>query len=193
MSGTEVISLTELLATTHRPLTVDDLDRLPDDDWRYELVDGSLTMSAAPTPRHQIAATRLHDLIQSVARPALQSISGGAGILLSDDTFLIPDLVVVRADADLSQASYRTGDVVLVVEVVSPSNASHDLVLKRSVYARHAIGSYWIVDTRREPRITVLELDDTGSGYWVAHEIGPDESVRLTRPFAITLTPADLT
>jgi Uma2 family endonuclease len=120
------------------------------------------------------------------------TLAGGAGILLDDQTVLIPDVVVVRSGADLGGRGLAPADVVLVVEVVSPSNASIDLVLKRAVYAGHGIGSYWIVDTRAERRITVLELNDTGAGYRVAREIGSPESVRVARPFEVTLTPGDL-
>lgn len=37
-----------------RPLTRDDLDRMPDDGHRYEVIDGALIMTPAPSPLHQI-------------------------------------------------------------------------------------------------------------------------------------------
>ena len=42
-----------------RPFTVEELDRMPDDGHRYELLDGSLVVSPRPGMPHQVVATRL--------------------------------------------------------------------------------------------------------------------------------------
>lgn len=193
MGGTPVSGLSELLATTRGALTVDDLDRLPrqpDDGRRYELVDGSLIVSPAPTLRHAVAVKRLYDVLLPAGGERGDVFPGGAGLRFSHDTELVPDLFVVRPDTDFTLRALPPSDVLMVAEVVSPSNAANDLVLKRALYARYGIAAYWILDVRAEPTMTVLELD--GDAYRVVHEIGPDESVRLSRPFSVTLTPAEL-
>lgn len=54
-----------------RPFTVDDLERMPDDGMRYELLDGELYVSAAPSKRHQRLLKRLLRLIDDhIAQPA---------------------------------------------------------------------------------------------------------------------------
>jgi Uma2 family endonuclease len=52
-----------------RPLVRDDLDRMPDDGHRYQLLDGSLLVSPAPRLRHQRAVFRLARLLGD-ARPS---------------------------------------------------------------------------------------------------------------------------
>ncbi len=48
-----------LLRTRGRDWTWADLERLPErDGHRYEIIDGSLHVSASPTPRHQLVASR---------------------------------------------------------------------------------------------------------------------------------------
>ena len=190
---TEVSGLAQLLATSAgaRPLTVEDLFELPDDSWRYELVDGSLIMSPPPPLRHDNVSHALLRLLWATLGPD-RVRKPDSGIVLDDGTFLIPDLIVLSASADLTGKGYRVEDVELVVEVVSPTNAANDLVLKRHVYARHGIGHYWLVDSRDELRITVLRLDGSGKQYEVEHEIAPGETVVLTHPFPITLAPVEL-
>lgn len=46
-------------------LTIDDLGGLPDDGHRYELIDGSLLVTPAPSPWHQIAVLRLTQLLEA--------------------------------------------------------------------------------------------------------------------------------
>jgi Uma2 family endonuclease len=186
----EVMGLSNILATMPPdPFTVDDLAQTPADGRRYELVDGSLIVSAAPVPRHQVAATRLYDLIRDRHGPGLLVLVGGAGIAFGNDRLLVPDLVVVRADADLAGRHLRAADVVLVAEVVSPSNAAHDLVLKRSVYEDAHVPHYWIVDTRERPSITLLDHD--GQRYR-ERALGPDDEAPVVQPFRLTIRPRDL-
>lgn len=144
-----------------RALTLDDLQALPDDGRRYEIVDGSLIVSPPPSPWHQSVATVVQLELERAAPPSLRVLAGGAGIGLRDDRFLVPDVIVVMADAVRRGAKlFDSSDVALVVEVVSPSNAVHDLVTKRAVYAAHGIDHYWIVDSRGEPSLIVLRRRD---------------------------------
>lgn len=188
---TEVSGLSELLAMRiPRPLTVDDLFRLPDDGWRYELVDGSLIVSPPPVTNHQRTVVRLTSVIGGLVPQGFEPVHEVA-LEIDVSNTLVPDLVVARSDA-FGRRSFTPADLLLAVEVLSPSNARNDLVLKREVYASVGIPNYWILDGRSEPRITVLSLDAGGRRYDVVHEIGPGQSVTLTQPFPITLTPEEL-
>jgi Uma2 family endonuclease len=169
------------------PFTVEELDRLPNDARRYELLDGVLVVSPRPTTIHQAVLGRLHGLLSSVSpddflvvpEPALQ---------LSAKTEFAPDLVVVPID-DVGDSKF-TKPPLLVVEVRSPSTAIIDLNRKKTAYERFGVPSYWIVDPDpAQPEVTVFELRN-GRYVTVAITTAP---FTVERPFPVTLNPAQLT
>ena len=101
-------------------------------------------------------------------------------------TSLQPD-VLVLANRDLDTAA--ADSMILAVEVISPSSRRKDAVYKRSKYEDEGVPNYWIVDPD-EPSITALELRD-GRYVTVGEAIG-DQRITLTRPFPVTIVPADL-
>ena len=83
---------------------------------------------------------------------------------MQETQYFIPDLLVVYARAVTEVArNLRPADVLLAIEVVSPSSRTHDRVTKRDVYARLAIPSYWLVDSKRPGGILALTLNRPGS------------------------------
>ena len=52
--------MTSMSVTASTPFTVHDLEGMPDDGRRYELIDGELLVSLAPGLRHQTVGYRLH-------------------------------------------------------------------------------------------------------------------------------------
>lgn len=169
------------------PFTVADLDRMPSDGHRYELVDGALVVSPRPTTVHQFVATRLIGVL-SAACPAELCVVVEPAIKLDRETELAPDLVVVHLD-DVGGAKF-TAPPLLVVEVRSPSTALIDLNRKKAVYEKFGVPSYWIVDPEpARPELTVFELRD--SGYVV--EATSTQPLTVSHPFRVSITPADLT
>ncbi|MDP9396548.1 MAG: Uma2 family endonuclease [Actinomycetota bacterium] len=157
------------LAVPAHPWTVDDLMTLPDDSLRYEIVDGSLHVSPLPAAQHGLLATRLYDVLRPGVPKNLLLLVGGVGVsarpLGRELQFLIPDLLVVRSDAaplcSPDAIYFSPEDVPLVVEVVSPSSVTHDLVTKRDLYALLAIPHYWVVREERSGiTVRLLELHD---------------------------------
>jgi len=61
-----------------RELTVDDLEAMPDDGHRYELVDGVLIVSPAPIWAHQAAQFALHKLLHAACPAGLRVIGAPA-------------------------------------------------------------------------------------------------------------------
>jgi Uma2 family endonuclease len=167
--------------------TVADLDRMPSDGHRYELVDGALVVSPRPTTVHQFVATRLIGVL-SAACPADLCVVVEPAIELNKDSELAPDLVVVHLD-DVGGAKFRTPPL-LVVEVRSPSTALIELNRKKAVYEKFGVPSYWIVNPEpARPELTVFELRD--SGYVI--EATSTQPLTVSHPFTVTITPADLT
>ena len=83
-----------------RALTVEDMENMPDDEFRYELDDGVLIVSPAPSTLHQFAVTRLA-VILSAACPAEFAVLAGVGVNVSKFQHRVPDVAVVRAGASL--------------------------------------------------------------------------------------------
>ncbi len=183
-----VVSNARAWPAAGHPFTVDELDRMPDDGRRYELLDGVLIVSPRPSTVHQLVAFRLaRDLDQScpdglfvVPEPAVQ---------LSHQTEFDPDVVVVRCQ-DVGAAKV-TAPPLLAVEVRSPSTALIDLNRKKAAYEAFGVASYWIVVPDRAcAELIVFELRD-GRYQEVAHVTG-DEGLRLERPFRVEVVPARL-
>jgi len=129
-----------------RPLTVDDLDQLPDDGNRYELDDGVLVVSPAPALNHQFVLQRLSDL------------------------------VVVRADSVGFEDKTVSKAPVLAVEIASPSTALYDRNTKKDVYAGFGVASYWLVKpSLDDPRLIAFELR-RGSYHQIAEVSGDEAS-----------------
>jgi Uma2 family endonuclease len=172
-----------------REFTVHDLETMPDDGHRYELLDGTLLVSPAPGWAHQDATVRLWRLLED-ARPAeARVLVAPFAVQFSEKVEFQPDVLVARYD-DLTPKNLPTAPL-LAVEVRSPSTALIDMNLKKAAYARHRVASYWIVDpSPDQPSVTVFELD--GAEYVeVARAVG-DAELAVDRPFPVRLRPADL-
>ena len=129
--------------------TVEMVQALPDDGNRYEVIDGELFVTPAPAWPHQTAVVELclqlgsylreHRVAGLLVAPA--DVKYGPRELVQPDLFVVP-LVGGRKPADFAEA----GRLLLAVEVVSPSTARADRLVKRRLYGRHGVPEYWVVD-----------------------------------------------
>ena len=116
---------------------------------RYELVDGELLVTPSPAYRHQLVVTRLlFALTQYLdSEPVGTAIPSPSDVELEPEFITQPDILVVPVDE--SRRAMREGlpirELLLAVEVLSPSSSRHDRVRKRPLYQRH-VPDYWIVD-----------------------------------------------
>jgi Uma2 family endonuclease len=133
-----------------RRWTVDDLADLPDDGNRYEIIDGELFVSAAPSMNHQAAVARLHRLLSDYL--ATQPGIGYAYFSPADVTFsrtrsVQPDVFVVPLSAGRRPRRFDdVGRLLLAAEVISPSTGRADRVKKRVMFRDEAVPEYWVVD-----------------------------------------------
>jgi Uma2 family endonuclease len=120
---------------------------LPDDGNRYELVAGQLLVSPSPVPVHQRAVWFLYDRLAPYVKTNHLGITGlaPADLELESEDLVQPDLFVLR-DPGLPKSWSDVGIPLLVVEVLSPSTARYDRVVKRPRYQLAGIPDYWIVD-----------------------------------------------
>ncbi|MDP9183421.1 MAG: Uma2 family endonuclease [Actinomycetota bacterium] len=179
--------MTTMTTLPLRPLTRADLEEMPDDGHRYELIDGVLIVSPGPRLGHQRVVGNLHLSLRAGCPAELQVILAPFAVALADDTEVQPDLIV----APRSQFTEKElpGAPLLAVEVLSPSTRRVDLLLKRDRLQAAGVPSYWLVDPD-EPSVTVLELRD-GTYVEVARAVGEQEC-RVEHPYPLTIVPAQL-
>lgn len=104
--------------------TIADYEQLPDDGLRYELLDGELRITTAPSTDHQGSSLRLaHHLYRIVELGGLGRVfTAPVDVELGPATIVQPDLVVIRHDGTATITPQRVvGPPDLVVEIVSPS------------------------------------------------------------------------
>ncbi len=136
------------LRRPERTWTYDDLAALPDDGKRYEIIEGELFELTGPNLRHAKVLSNLVLLIGPIARAG-----GGEFFSAVMDVFfqganpVEPDMVVILPGAGARQVMRGVeGAPDLVIEVLSPSNRTHDLLTKRALYRRGGVREYWMVD-----------------------------------------------
>jgi Uma2 family endonuclease len=129
--------------------TADLVRALPDDGNRYELVDGALLVTPAPSLRHQETVFALiRRLDPYVLRRGLgRLLASPADISLGEDEILQPDLFVAPLIAGRRPDNWKdVHGLLLAVEVLSPSTARYDRHDKRKRFQRAGVPEYWIVD-----------------------------------------------
>lgn len=122
---------------------------LPDDGKRYEVVDGELLVTPSPAGPHQYAVTCLILLLEPYVRGHRMGavVPAPADIKLDDGSLVQPDVFVAELiDGKIPAQWGRDTAYLLFVEVISPSTARADRIVKRRRYQRAAIPQYWIVD-----------------------------------------------
>jgi Uma2 family endonuclease len=169
------------------PLTRADLDRMPDDGRRHELIDGVLLVTPAPVPRHQFVSAAMYRTLFAACPPGLAVLYAPVDVVLADDTVVEPDLLVAPRDAFSDRD--LPGPPLLAVEILSPSTRRIDLMLKFSRYEAAGCQAYWVVDPDT-PSLIAWELRD-GAYVQVAKATG-GEAAHLTSPYDVTVVPADL-
>ena len=139
---------------THLSWTSADLELFPENDTRYEIIDGELYMTRAPHWKHQTTCGRLFTALDvwSIATKSGEA-SMGAGVVFGDNDDVIPDVVWVskeKYEALIDQAGHLTGAPDIAIEVLSAGseNEKRDRELKLKLYSSRGVLEYWIADWR---------------------------------------------
>lgn len=174
-----------------RAWTWEDLREIRDSGHRYEIIDGSLHVSASSTPRHQIAATRLGRTLFAAAPDDVEVME--AVDVDFGPHVLEPDVLVARAAAAHDgRPRFAPADLLLAIEVVSRSSRRMDRLVKPSILAEFGVPAYWRVELEgpANPSIAVYEL--AGDVYREVQVVRAGESTAVDVPFVVELRPAEL-
>lgn len=152
-------------------------ETLPADGNRYEVIDGVLYMTTAPSAFHQWISRQIFlTLVRHVDDAGLGlTFYAPIGVFMPGCDPVQPDLVVVRA-ADLHLFHHRRifGVPALIVEILSPSNAELDSAVKRAAYARAGVPEYWIVRPAQRDVLVCSEPDVAIGDYLQTTHVAPD-------------------
>lgn len=116
-----------------------------------EYIDGIVYMSPSPSTKHQRISSKLHAKLYNVLDGKVCEVFHAPfDILLKNDDIegeklVIPDLSVICDKSGFTDNKY-IGVPSLIIEILSPSNQSHDLVTKLNIYMKYGVKEYWIVN-----------------------------------------------
>jgi Uma2 family endonuclease len=158
-------------------LTYEDYAALPADGRRWELIDGELELSPAPSPRHQTVSRRLqHELMAQLEDTDIALVfNAPVDLILSPHDIVQPDLVLVRTGKNIITERAIEGLPDVVVEILSPSSGLMDKRVKRALYARFGVPEYWLV----EPQVGSIEI-------CLLRETGLEPALRFDRASRLT-------
>lgn len=121
----------------------------PNDGWKYEIIDGVLYMSPPPLIDHQDILGELFTQMREHARRRRlgKVLCAPCGVRLPGQPVPVePDILFVRRKRlSILAERYVEGAPDLLVEILSPSNAMHDLETKYALYERAGVAEYWMV------------------------------------------------
>lgn len=150
--------------------TVDMLDALPDDGQRYEIIDGELFVTPAPSDVHQLVAAAFHRRLHDYLRPGriARAMISPADVRRGDRARnrVQPDVFAVRlTPTGRPPYPYDLSDVLLAIEVASPSNPILDYQVKRALYLSNGVPEYWIVNAEARVVSRWRSLEDPGEEF----------------------------
>lgn len=155
-----------------------------DDNTRYELYDGQPVALASPTDVHQMISGELfRQLANYLVGKRCKVFSAPFDVRPFEehgdspedvDTVLQPDIMVV-CDSDKIDRRGVHGAPDLIIEILSPSSARYDKLVKFNLYQCAGVREYWIVD----PTAHVVSVYTLENGKYQAAAYGADASVRV--------------
>jgi Uma2 family endonuclease len=170
--------------------TTDDLDALPEDGRRRELIDGVLIVSPSPTTFHQTLAMHLGVALAHTC-PDEFYVTQGVEIRISQRRSLTPDVLVVTAEAaGRNPSHYLPHQVALAIEIVSPGSQTMDRVTKPALLAQAGVPLYWRIETENG---IVVHTGQIASDIDVYQSTGSfPEKIKVDQPWPISLPIADI-
>jgi Uma2 family endonuclease len=170
------------------PWTEEEYLALGETQQRVELFDGSLHVTPAPTPRHQRISRKLGNILEAAAEAVGLELLEAVNVRLRPGRVPVPDLVLTNP-VDLDEVIIEADQVRLVCEIISPSNAATDKVLKMHYYAAAGIEWYLLI----EQDTGALRLYRRRGSHYAEHSTTKrGETLELSEPVRATVRPEDL-
>ena len=198
-----MISENVLKALTEvRPLpiryTVDDLEFMPEDSNRYELIGGKLFVSRAPHLNHQRTITNfIYQFQLYFERYPIGEIFTTPGVIFAPTDAVIPDLVfathetvkknVAGEDQKFDGKFIAAPDLLIEILSYAKADIKRDRVYKREIYGTYGVKEYWVVDGMFNT-IEVYRLEGSGLNLIKRFEINESIETPLLPKFSLNLS-----
>ena len=135
------------MAVTIPYYTVEDLAHFPHDGNRYELLDGVLLVTPAPSFAHQLIAANIMFILSNAVRvPGYAFVLGPGAVSFPPRTQLEPDVLVIPSHTPLGGKWAGISEHWLAVEIFSRSSKIYDRDFKRDAYLTLGVREVWLVD-----------------------------------------------
>ena len=173
-------------------MTVEDLDAMPDDGNRYEVIEGELFVSRAPGLPHQIVSGNFFAHFWNyLARNPIGRIVATPGLIFGQYGAVIPDLVFYTHERgeEIIANDRLIAAPDIVIEILSPGreNISRDRIAKRQLYAKYGVKEYWIADSENRS-IEIYRLTDKGLELAAMLRLGDEITSPLLPGFSCSLS-----
>jgi Uma2 family endonuclease len=157
------------------------------EDERFELIGGEVVPMSPKGARHEIIRSELAFGLTRQA-PATLRVVAEAQFNLTDDTYVVPDLLVHPAT---TKVPYVRGESALLVVEIADSSLAFDLAAKASLYSSHGVPEYWVINAKTLS--TQVHRLPTAEGYRDVTEVLADARLApLAAPeLAVTLGELD--
>jgi Uma2 family endonuclease len=152
----EISASIEPNSSTQLKWTSADLELLPEDGKRYEIIDGELFVTRAPHWKHQTTCANFYVALKAWSKSTgLGYVGMSAGVIFGNNDDVIPDVVWVSKDkynSLIDHAGHLLGAPELVIEVLSAGkeNERRDREVKLKLYSSRGVLEYWIADWRTQ-------------------------------------------
>jgi len=152
-----------------------------DDDERYELIDGEVYAMSAPSTAHQSICMELsRQFANFLVGKQCKVFASPFDICLNgkgdeDDTVVQPDIIIICDESKLDKKRLN-GAPDLAIEILSPSTASRDRIVKLNRYLKAGVREYWIVD----PEIEGITVNTLENGKYVVSAFESSETIPVS-------------
>jgi len=149
---------------------------------RFELIDGVIYYMASPSYNHQHIIHEIHGAfyIWFKGKKCIPLTSPfDVTLFKSEDNICVvqPDITVICDKESMDKDGKYKGVPTLVIEVLSPSTRSKDMVKKLDLYMQCGVKEYWVVDPKNE-NVFIYSLENNDITDSKTYRKGVDSHVR---------------
>ncbi|MCB1180254.1 MAG: Uma2 family endonuclease [Leptospiraceae bacterium] len=168
----------------------------PPDSGQYQLISGELVEMTSPNTKHQSIILNIVFYLQSYLRKSNigKLFISPMDVIFQDGDVYQPDIFFISdQNKNIIEETKINGIPDFIVEVLSPSNAYYDLIVKKKVYEKCGVKEYWIIDPiqntldlfvlQNQKFQHKIQIENKGK---IPSEIFPDLELELESLFSIT-------